>query len=710
MRQSLSLVGLLLVLLAFQVISSYVPAKFLGFSRLYWSDTPGFVPGSSSSEKLPEDARLLPSVAGALVWEQSTDSNFPHRARTEGFHFRGEQFEVEIAGNFPKGVVSSPRIRLFNLEEDGEPAQDSGYLLPRSETPLSPKAWSAYRFQIPENLQGKEVRFELSANPGSKQNVWIAIRSRVNLYAAPTVAERLREDGLFWYAASFLSLVFGLLCVQLIPRAAALCSRPGLLFFWLLVFGALVHFRPETFFYYDEFHVLERFMERGLPGVAFSHNEHYLVAFFFTYYLEAITLLAEPYYFLIISFLLHATNGYLLFGFLKRLTGDRRYGKEAAALLAFFYVGNTLYAEVLRWTFEQSVLFFQVCMLIALCSAWDYLIRGGRWRLFVTVAASFLAPLYFGNGFSVIFWLMGVVAYHLVSSRRTLRLKSPLVLRSAAVLAFVLVALGTTAALYAANKEAVGNTVDKARPLERPDRVAGYAFAGAQLGTVLRGLGLFPVIEITGPVHLVKEIDLDKTIREPEIALAVVGLALSIWLLYLSMSFTLDRGWAVSCWALGQWILCSSFFLPAIGRWQLGFAQALVSRYHYTSFIGLTIVLLPLVMKLYQFLLLSPRPRLMFGVLSVYLTLLFGQQLLAGQFYWYFPEKNYRHISYIQKLQNWNNCLKQASPTVRVPFEGQGTPLENQNPLPVDSITLLRHPDQVYAVLHWMNPGRYPDR
>ncbi len=175
---------------------------------------------------------------------------------------------------------------------------------------------------------------------------------------------------------------------------------------------------------------------------------------------------------------------------------------------------------------------------------------------------------------------------------------------------------------------------------------------------------------------------------------------------------------ALSLWFFGQWIIVVTYLLPAIGRSHWGYYQALSSRYTYTSLIGLGIILLPLAAR-YASLRLNPNPSTesvpvsanrVGGLVNPLLICLFASQLLAGQIYIYLGSRHYINRSYVERLRDWNQVLATNYPDRAVRYEGQDTAHYDLNPYPEDTLTLARHPDQVYGLLNWLDPDKYPMR
>ncbi len=368
--------------------------------------------------------------------------------------------------------------------------------------------------------------------------------------------------------------------------------------------------------------------------------------------------------FISVSLVLHAANSTLLYSLLRRLAGPKAGGSGAALLLAFFFLVSSLHVETLQQAIIQNNLLCETFILASVLAALRYLERGSRLHLAATAAACFAAPLAFALGFAAPFQLL---LAGLVSPYGRKRLGASVAAGIAGALA--------AAVLYAANPNLApekSELFDPAGAFGSIGTIAAFTFVGTQLGTVLRGTGLFPFVQIVAPREI-----LGDTGIPPELLLAGAGFALSLLLLLPSAS----RRY----WVAGQLWMLSCLALPALGRWQMGAEHSLFPRYQYGALIGFAIVLLPFFMRIFAA---REKGEVIFGraLLPACLVLFLFVQLSFGRAFSFFSTVGNAHRLYAAQLA------------------------ERSEPPPAYPVSLAPHssPEQIYATLHWLNPQRYP--
>ena len=723
MRNLSFITAIFLCLICYQWVSSFSPPQFFGMTRIEWEKLDGFATTPFDNHAMPDAGLQLTSLHGSLMWDRNGTADKSRVALSRPFLVRGPQLEVQLGGLVPTGISTPPVITLVPDEstESGGTARlqlRSVQLKVLTDSALgaslNEKKWSSFQFKIPDSLVGKSVRLELSASGAGDSAVWLAMRNKVEFFGQPSLREQLLNLNIYWPASILLALCIGFLAVQLLPSIGRLGERPCLLFLALIAISALLHLRPETFFFYDEFHVFERFRNRGWEAVLLKHNEHFLPAFFLLYFTEIVLLKSEPLLYLGVSLLLHAVNGYLLFALLKRVGASLPNVTQGAALVAAMFVGTTLHCETMRWIFVQSVILAEMFLLGALIYTWDYLESGKKRALTGSLVCIALAPLSFGNGFIILPWVGALAVFYLIQNPSQLR---SVLSKTTWIVLGAVILLGITAYLYSV-AEPGEIAVDPKPPFPRFRDLFKYLITGSQTGTVLRGLGFFPWIDIFGPADVRGFLGATELINDPELKLGYFGVFLSLLFLVYAFLMKQFKRITISLWFLGQWIIVVTYLLPAIGRSHWGYYQALSSRYTYTSLIGLGIILLPLATR-YASLRLNPNPSTesvpvsanrVGGLVNPLLICLFASQLLAGQIYIYLGSRHYINRSYVERLRDWNQVLATNYPDRAVRYEGQDTAHYDLNPYPEDTLTLARHPDQVYGLLNWLDPDKYPMR
>ena len=597
--QCCSITGLLRLLLVcalfflFQLLTLSKAPHPRGVQLLAWefSKSSGYI--SSGSPGTEAFADLL-GISTAATFDPQYSAEHSRRLRSQPFRPQGPEFELEIAGRFPPVKLPVPVIEFFDAS--GKEVASTPIPL-RSRPPLF-REWTAYRFRLPPELAGQEqiaLRVSLPPRPQSQDS--LAIRGRVVFFDAPTLRQRisetcLRHPKLARFLASILVAATVLLIFPIGVRAFA--ARQYLrLFFLFFLFAAGVHFRETLFYHWDEWHVLARFQDQGLPGVIYRHNEHFLPVFFFLYFLEAKLFAAHYAFSVLLTLFVHAGVTLLLLLSLEKLLPAERRHPAPLFFLALFYAVSALHAEALHWAFEVCLM---LCELVFAGTLYFLLSRQEENRrspraLLVFFFASALAPLLFGNGFTLPA-LVGLFALFQERFLRGERLPSwgnavknslPAALASGLGVLF-------PAACYHFYKEGAGHAVQESQLLANISESLKYLFVGTQAGTLLRGLGLLPDLQLTAAGDLPNFL-LTPEIR-PELILGLAGFLASLLLLFM---MGVRKNWQY--WVLGQSFLALCLALPALGRWSFGINQSLALRYHSQMLFGLLIILLPIFVK-----------------------------------------------------------------------------------------------------------------
>ncbi len=508
-------------------------------------------------------------------------------------------------------------------------------------------------------------------------------------------------------------------------------------FLTLVVVSFAVYFRREVFYHWDDYDVLAHFAKTGLPGVVYTHNEHFMPLFFLLYYAE-IKLFGISYGGLVaVSTLIHAITAFVIYRFMHLLMRESENADYPARVLALLWMLSGVHIEVLNWPFTQQGMTSEILVILGMCAAVKFL-RGGSLKFFAAVPAiAVAAPLCFGNGLRLPLALSAVVLFELLEWRRQKSLKTEstagsfipiefasLIKRSFAVLLLCAV---TSAGMYLVYKNqanaaslATGTGVPISQLLADSGKSLGYIFVGTQLGTVLRGLSLCPSL------HL--EVAMDNApkwlsdIATPEGGFAIFGAILSLFLLY-QLS---KRGFA-RYWVLGQLIMITSFALPSMARWKIGMFQSLAMRYQYHAMLGLAVLLLPLFIALFQKNELErPEPeehnlgakgsasRSRWGVrvLACWIFAFLVTQLYLSSNFDYFTSRGRQNRLYITKLREY----KEGQAIIAAaPKDKEGKPLIDIKPLRTklpkrpDGLSPWMGPEEVYPVLNYLDPKRFPN-
>ncbi len=449
-------------------------------------------------------------------------------------------------------------------------------------------------------------------------------------------------------------------------------------------------FQSETFFYWDEWHVLGRFREMGISGVIYTHNEHFLPLFFLIYFLQAALFGTNYDLYLLSNLALHLLNGWLIFILLREIAEDRTKTRQAAAVVSLIYLFNACHVEVLHWAFTLAVVSGVTAILLALYFTVRFLKDGSRLYLVYSLVSAFFAPLLFGNGFMTAVWLgflcLMYIFYYNDNRQAIFR-------RSASLLIGVGVVIGIVAYLYTTSQESGGHGVGEIKVVSDKSAIIDYIIVGAEMGTVLRGMGLYPILELGAADEVVK------FSQEPELFLSNIGMVVSLVVLLLTLYWSSNRRQSGLIFVTGQLFILSTFVLPAIGRWQHGVTQSLALRYQYMAQIGLVFMLFALI---YAFL--EHRRELkkisFIWLLCVYY---FISQFILSYNFDYFVNNGVQNRIFEKELLAWNEKLCEAGGSMAKSYEGVGTKFESKQPVMPPGLTPGRHPNDIYQTLIWLN-------
>jgi len=637
---------------------------------------------------------LVKTIATRAFTLSAGSSTTATSCRSNYFVPKSEELSVATASN----AVSGDSFFLEAIDAQG---------VSLAKTPISPSSdWREHTLSLGD-VANKSISLVLSQHNLAKPGEKVSVRSRVEYYDRAIPA----QTSLPWLLLIALPLATGALLFFFLFVAQA----SNLKFAAFLLFSTfVVHFRQEVFFYWDEWHVLMRYAKMGWGGAIYTHNEHFLPLFFAFY--QGLARALGDYYllFIFISLCIHSLNACLLARLLERLAGDWSHRREASRLLAFLFALSALHAEALQWAFEASLLLAQTTCLYGLLQAWDGVTTRSPKKLFVGALSCGLSPLFFGNGFATAFQLAAVLCLGALfvetqgrDSHARARLKKRFRWCFAALSSSAFVFAGV-AALYIYFRDGSGHTVEDARPFENLDAVVEYLIVGTGLGTILRGIGLYPILQpAAAPIaltHLLPWIPfLDSYKATPDLVFGWIGILTAFVLLLVSCT----RGQAAKTLritAIGLVFMVSALLLPAFGRWQLGAQQSLSLRYHYPALCGLCIFLLPLFCRMLRLAYEKHNRLLTSGLISI-LTLSVCAQLSAAAFFHHFTAAGRSNREFISQMQSWNE-FRTASPK-KISWEGHKTKSSGLQPLMPPNLTPGMHPDDIAKVIHWLSPDKY---
>jgi hypothetical protein len=650
----------------FIVANDWRTSSYRGFTALSWTQLDGYSPESVPAE----------SLAGFLAvgsTEVSPTTRLRHLETAEiSTKHSGIQLQYASGPN-----LDSCELRLAFL--DSQNSVVSQVLLPTT----AEARWKSASLELPP-VASVRLRVEQDISPGC----WSALRSRVDI---------VDFSPLHPLQDFFRSVLLGSIPLCLALAAAVLWltlrltgSQGASEFLLLLALSFVSQLRLSGFFYWDEWHVLQRYAETGLGSVLLTHNEHFLPAFFSVYALQADAFNAHYLPMVIVSCSIHAINAWLIFRILQVFGAQRL----AATVLAALFAISSLHGESLQWAFEQSLLISHLLMFTSLLLLLRYIGSGSKYALALALLSAFTSPFFFGNGFIVLpYWLclLGLYLFRLPT-----HLRKSILLRGVVSSGLLGICLATVALLYLSFRTGHGHTMQDAKLFDNISEVFAYIFVGSQVGTVVRGLSLIPSVELAiSPVIIAW---LQSVIPGfPHLAiraeLVLATLAFGVSLLLLLIGQFCNRN-AYRYWFFGQALIVASLLLPALGRWHYGPSQALSLRYHYGSLLGLLLMLLPIVQYLFE----GQRfntPRARIALIGIWLA--FAVQLWTAQQFTYFQEQGQQHQFFADALVDWRRTIGESAN-----FEASGTKYAGLQPPYPATLTPGRHPNEIYLVLQWM--------
>ena len=435
----------------------------------------------------------------------------------------------------------------------------------------------------------------------------------------------------------------------LIPKSFLL-SLEKLSFFsfsaLIFVVSLLVHFRSGLVYYWDEWTLILRYFDHGIGSVFAWHNGHFK-PLFFSLFLGQASLFGSSYFLLIlVSHIIHLTNTLLIFAILSELFRHRPKGMLTARLLAVLYAISSLHSGSLQWAMLQSVMSSQACTLLAVYFGILFVRKRRRVTAFsLSVLSIGFAPFFFGTGF-IALPIMSSVLLILFIEKDAKNAPSPkhlglLILSSA-------IALVPAIICYRMFGE---NNLNPSELFSGIQYKLLYTIVGAGLGTLLRGLGLFPSLQMQAPADFVQAISTTFSISGELFFTAIAGLV-SLFLLVIALRSN-ERKHYLYIWCLGHLLLGLSYILPSLGRAAHGAQQALALRYTVVSLLGFSVLLFPYTNALVCSF--TEKNNNLFRLLNVF------SHLYMTQSYNYYTYRANLNRPYLAQNIEWADTLKQKA-------------------------------------------------
>jgi len=359
-------------------------------------------------------------------------------------------------------------------------------------------------------------------------------------------------------------------------------------------FAILVFYKATLFFFWDEWHLIERFKNDGIGASFVGHNEHFIPISFLAYFFQ-LKLFGDDYcFFLYLSSAIHAFNSVLLLKILRILGRNFSKIEGIARTIAFMFLVSALHSEALHWAFEQCLLISASFTFLAVLHGLEYTQTSRRRSLVLAAIFCALSPLCFGNGFIVVLFIFCIALREYLHAGRliTKEIKYLLLACSLAMLIPVALYAGTTS-----NSE--GHGLGVVAPIESNKQVAKYLIYGTQLGTVVRGLGLYPGLlygdsrEFFNAAKDTPLLNPTSNFNDPENLFFYLGVYISLGSLVILIRRYRPGDSSLSLWFAGQCWMVAAFLLLTYGRSAWGYHNSLTLRYQYTALPGLCIFIIP---------------------------------------------------------------------------------------------------------------------
>ncbi len=437
------------------------------------------------------------------------------------------------------------------------------------------------------------------------------------------------------------------------------------MFFLFLAVALVVHLKFTPYFHWDEWHLLQKFLEHGYAAAFQPHNEHFKPIFLILYFIEA-QLFGDRYVaFVFVSLVFHTINALLLRSLLRRLIPGSN-GDHAALLLSGMFLISALHSEIAQWAFALCVLMVNTALLISLISVCDYWRTGKRKYLIAIGLAALLGPLMLGSGFTITLFV-GLLSLYLFVSSAVSPAQSPSLRQKIPSFFSILAAsaAGTFVTLFVYSQVGAGSTETHTLSdlwLNRAE-IVRYFGVGTQLGTILRGSGLFPALDPIQAQALLPSFVVPENVG---LFFVSLGYVVSLVILLLTLILTDERKQSLLLYLLGQGFIAAAFIVPSLGRYRWGSEQAFSLRYQYSALFGLCIMCLPLATTLFERWRAGSMTAISRALVVAYLTIFLGTNLYLNFSWDYFTEKGRHNRKYINRLCAWSTKLT-TRPAPNVP-------------------------------------------
>ncbi|MCC6932534.1 MAG: hypothetical protein IT292_04680 [Deltaproteobacteria bacterium] len=534
-------------------------------------------------------------------------------------------------------------FKLQVKSKDGE--QIAQFIVPLSIVNEEQKKYFIpFQFTVSPEHIGKDVYIQVSAASAVFQQ--LTVKRRLNFFraaAGDAWVQPLKGGRLV------ICVLLGAALALFILKCGPYLTKTANFALLVLALSALVHFKMPLSFYADEWNILIKSVDEGWRMIFQSHNEHFIPLFFALYFIQLKVFGSWYLGYSLVTYLLFMLSVLSLDKFLAALFYKNSNTITRRMLLLFFAI-SCLQAEVLQWPFVQCLLLMQVFVLWGFCFGLQYLRENKSLALIKANILLLLACLSFGNGLAA-FALVGLVCILELAinghfNRRAV-LRLGIISMLAAVLVLVLYMF--TEVLQAPSAQATMASEFSTGKIVR--RFLAYLFIGSQLGTILRGLGLFPFLSLYAPNELLNAVPFIRYF--PEITLALCGLLVSLLAMGLTFKTKKNNRSVIGVYLISQAWLIISLLLPAIGRWIYCYQQSLSLRYQHLAFVGICIFAYYIISDA------KLKNALARKCLTVILALHLASQFWAVSNDLDFQSRASINLNYLKEVAQWSEILKQ---------------------------------------------------
>lgn len=569
-KKTYLIVGIVFLSILKLVFLKEYPIRYLGFEDISWLNLPGCNQVNTSPIDLVSEGLIVDSTSTKPL------------CATNKFRLLSSFLALEFS--YDEKTLGKTNPYVLELLDESNKTVYQKVLPNTSQTNIN--KWNKLYFNIGEEFKDSYLKLRIRSEKLNLPKLYL--RDRLEFLNRSVSTERIN---LFKFEIKeaidlFVSLGFVLVAILLLPQLR------GVSFFVLLsLVSVVLHLQYQPFFYYDEWHVLQRFSNISFPqNIILTHNEHFLPLYFLTLFIES-KVFGEYYIcYLILNCILLGGYAYILSIFLKELSIN----DKTAKILSLLFCISSMHVEALQWAFEASILICSMlCMYFLICSV----------RYFKTISFNdllkanlclLISPFVFGGAFP--FLGIGVVSFFVYGLYYVKQYKN-YVFSRASYLITVICSIAVPLYFYSAYKlESTGHAVDESSFFSDIPALFNYVLTGVGIGSILRPLGLYPFLSLAAPQEL-----LDKLLNFNLSELNPLFFSSTVFFLAVTVLFFFSYVYSEArekkrtavIFSLGFFIVLFYITIVGLGRWRYGYNQSLSLRYQVQVLPGLILMIAP---------------------------------------------------------------------------------------------------------------------